>query len=87
MEPAYTTTMLVRYIDTALRRARYRHMEDDSFCATVPGLRGVVALGRTVEACRDQLAEVVEEWVLIRVARGLKVPPLGRVRVEIKQAS
>jgi hypothetical protein len=29
---------------------------------------------------------VVEEWVLVRVARGLSVPPLGRVRVRIKQA-
>ncbi len=84
---SYTARMLVRYIDTALRRARYRQMDDDSFCATVPGLRGVVAIGRTVEACRDQLAQVVEEWVLIRIARGLKVPPLGGARVEVKQAS
>ncbi len=32
----------------------------------------------TLEECRNQLAEVVEEWVLIRVAKGLAVPPLIR---------
>jgi diaminopimelate decarboxylase len=41
------------------------------------GLGGVIASGTNLEACRNQLAEVVEEWVLVRVARGLPVPRLG----------
>src|SRR5262249_3254807 len=49
------------------------------YCATVPGLRGVVATASTLESCRDQLAEVIEEWVLVRVARGLPVPSLAGV--------
>ena len=51
------------------------------------GLRGVIATGPTLEDCRDQLAEVVEEWILVRVARGLSVPRLGGVTVEVRQAS
>ena len=50
------------------------------------GLAGVVATGKTLEACRTQLQEVVEEWVLVRVAWGLRVPPLGGTRVEPKKA-
>ena len=57
------------------------------FCATVPGLRGVIATASSLEACRDELAEVVEEWVLVRVARGLRVPPLDGVAIEVKKAS
>jgi len=79
--------VLLRYIDQALRRARYRQLEDGSYCATVAGLRGVVAVAGSLEKCRDQLTEVVEEWVLVRVARGLRVPSLGGVRIEIRQAS
>jgi len=78
--------VITDYIDQALRRARYREVDAGLYCATVPGLRGVIATAPTVEACRDGLAEVVEEWVLVRVSRGLKVPPLGRARVEIKKA-
>jgi predicted RNase H-like HicB family nuclease len=79
--------VITRYIDQALRRARYRMVDGSVYCAVVPGLRGVIATGPTLEDCRDQLAEVVEEWVLVRVARGLAVPRLGGVTVEVRQAS
>jgi hypothetical protein len=29
----------------------------------------------------------IEAWLLVRVARGLRVPPLGRTTVEVKRAS
>ena len=79
--------MISTYIDEALHRAAYSVVDDGTFCATVGGLPGVIATGRTLEACRDQLAEVVEEWVLVRVSRRLSVPPLGTVRVQVKRAS
>lgn len=37
-------------------------------------LRREPQLGRGVEECRRELAEVVEEWVLVRVARVLMSP-------------
>lgn len=78
--------MITKYIDEALARARYERLEDGPLCATVPGLRGVMALGRNVKECRSRLAEVVEEWVLVRVARGLDVPKLGRISVRVRRA-
>ncbi len=78
--------MVSQYVDKALRRARYVQ-EDGTFIATVPGLRGVIATDSTLEACRDRLAEVIEEWILVRVARGLPIPVLGGVRVEVRKAS
>ena len=79
--------MIRRYVDEALRRARYDKLDDGTFCAEVPSLRGVLALGRTLEACREARGEVVEEWVLVRVAQGLSVPPLRNVTVRVKTAS
>lgn len=79
--------MITKYLAKALERARYELLEDGQFCATVPGLRGVIAVGRNVEECRRQLAEVVEEWVLVRVARGLGVPRLGGVSIKVRRAS
>ncbi len=78
--------MISSYVDKALERARYELLEDGSFCATVPGLRGVIATGRTLERCRQELAEVVEEWVLVRVARGIPVPTLAGVRIRVPKA-
>jgi predicted RNase H-like HicB family nuclease len=79
--------MITKYIDEALHRATYAVVDGEAFCATVAGLPGVIAMGRSLEMCRDQLAEVVEEWVLVRVSRGLSVPRLGSVRVQVKRAS
>ena len=79
--------MITNYIATALWRARYQTMDGGLVCATVPGLRGVIATATTVEGCRTELAEVIEAWLLVRVARGLRVPALGRATVHIKRAS
>jgi hypothetical protein len=47
----------------------------------------VLATGRTLETCREQLGDVVEEWVLVRVAQGLSVPTLRNGTVRVKKAS
>jgi predicted RNase H-like HicB family nuclease len=79
--------MITNYIAAALRRARYETVDGGLICATVPGLRGVIATAATVEGCRAQLAEVIEAWILVRVSRGLSVPAIGRTSVQVKQAS
>jgi predicted RNase H-like HicB family nuclease len=79
--------MISRYVDAALRRAHFVALAEGGYTATVTGLRGVIATGATLETCRDQLSEVVEEWVLVRVARGLDVPPLGGAKVQVRKAS
>jgi predicted RNase H-like HicB family nuclease len=79
--------MISKYIEQALSRARYQPVDSGGYCATVNGLRGVIAIGSTLERCRAELAEVVEEWVLVRVAHGLAVPKLGGVSIRVKRAS
>lgn len=79
--------MVTQYVAKALERARYQMLDDGTFGATVPGLRGVIGSGATLEACRRNLAEVIEEWILVRVARGLAIPALGRAVVRVPRAS
>ena len=79
--------MIIRYVEAALRRAKYDLIDRGEVCATVPGLPGVIASAGSVEACREQLAEVIEEWLLVRVARGQRIPPLGRERIVVRKAS
>ena len=78
--------MIRNYLDEALKRAKYTELEDGAYAAEVRGLKGIVATGRTLESCRAQLQEVVEEWILVRVARGLGIPALGGVRIRIRKA-
>ncbi len=78
--------MIRTYLDAALSRARYTQLEDGSYGAEVRGLRGVIATGSTLEACRNALGEVVEEWVLVRVSKGLDIPALGTAKIRIRKA-
>ena len=77
--------MIRQYVEEALRHAQYDKLEDGTFYGEIPRLRGVLAVGETLEECRNQLAEVVEEWVLVRVAKGLAIPPLGKIGVKVKK--
>ena len=78
--------MIRTYLDAALSRARYTQLEDGSYGAEVRGLRGVIATGSTLKACRNALGEVVEEWVLVRVSKGLDIPALGAAKIRIHLA-
>jgi predicted RNase H-like HicB family nuclease len=80
--------MLTEYIDRALRKAKYEKLDDDgTFVGEVPGLQGVLANAPTLEECRDQLAEVVEGWVLFRIANGMQIPAIDGVTVTVGRAS
>jgi len=64
--------MLLQYIQAALDRAHYEMIEDDEpFYGEVPELSGVWATGPTLEECRRNLADAIEDWLLFSVARGL----------------
>ncbi len=66
--------MFAEYIQAALRRAKYETLEDGTYMATVDGLRGVIAIGDTIEECREDLIEVIEGWIALRLKMDDTVP-------------
>ena len=77
--------MFSEYIEAALHKAVYELLEDGSYMAVVPGLRGVIATGKTVEDCRKDLIEVIEEWITIRLQRGLSIPTIDGQSIGVSQ--
>ena len=75
--------MIVEYIEAALARANYEIIRDEEpYYGAVTELKGVWATGKTLEECRKKLAEVVEGWIIIRLKKGLPIPPLGKYRIK-----
>ena len=66
--------MFSEYIQAALELAEYDTLEDGSYVATVEGLRGVIAIGDSIEECRRDLIEVIEGWIALRMRFGAKIP-------------
>jgi predicted RNase H-like HicB family nuclease len=77
--------MFSEYIGAALRRAKYESLENGSYMAAVDGLRGVIATGETIEKCREDLIEVMEEWIAIRLQRGFAIPALDGHTIGVSQ--
>ena len=78
--------MIREYIDEAMRHARYEIIKDDEpYYGEIDGLQGVWATGKTLEECRESLAEVLDGWILVRIARGLQTPPIGGVQLVVPQ--
>jgi predicted RNase H-like HicB family nuclease len=67
--------MLTRYIEAAMGKAKYEILEDDgTYYGQIPGFRGVWANARSLEACRAELQEVLEDWILVALRRGKDLP-------------
>jgi predicted RNase H-like HicB family nuclease len=66
--------MLTEYIRAALRQAKYEILEDGTFYGEIPDCQGVYAHAETLENCREQLREVLEDWIVLGLRLGHSFP-------------
>ena len=74
--------MLTKYIDAAMKRAQYELIEDQErpYFGTIPGFRIVWANAATLEACREELKAVLEDWILFKLWHNeTDFPVLGKL--------
>lgn len=80
--------MLTQYIKAAMRQAKYELLADDgTFYGEIPGFDGVYANAEALESCREELEEVLEEWILFRVSRNLTLPVVDGLSLTIKEVA
>ena len=78
--------MLTEYIRAAMKKARYEILPDDkTFYGEIPDFDGVYANADTLEACRDELEDVLEEWIFFRISRNLSLPVVDGIELSIKE--
>jgi predicted RNase H-like HicB family nuclease len=80
--------MIIEYLQAALRHARYEILpEDGTFYGEIPECPGVYANASSLEECREELREVLDEWVLFRVHRQLPLPTIDGIKLTIKEVA
>lgn len=62
--------MLTAYISAAMNRARYKIIDDGTYFGEVPGLQGLWSNAKTLESCRKELQEVLEDWLIVKLRDG-----------------
>jgi len=79
--------MLVEYIQGALEDAEYKRLENGTWFAEIPGFKGVWANGKTVEECRKELVEVLEEWLILKLRDADPIPLVKGYEISIKKVT
>jgi predicted RNase H-like HicB family nuclease len=80
--------MIQKYLQKAMETAHYELLEDnEGFYAEIPSAPGVWATGSTLEACRQELLEVLEEWVIVGIAMGHDLPEFEGVTIKVKSVA
>ena len=78
--------MLIAYINAAMARASYKTLEDGTYFGEIPGLQGVWANATTLEDCRQELQEVLEGWLILKIRDNDPIPAIGRTRIQLESA-
>lgn len=78
--------MLTHFLQKKLASARYEILEDNTYYGRIPSVRGVWANAKTLEACRAELSEVLEDWLLVQIRAGNTVAGMPLPRVPKKAA-
>jgi len=66
--------ILSDYIDKALAWAVYEKLEDGTYAGKIPECTGVIAFGKSLRECEEDLHSTLEDWVLVGLKQGHELP-------------
>jgi predicted RNase H-like HicB family nuclease len=80
--------MLTAYINAAMRIAHYELLDGgEGYIGKIPGLQGVWANSDTLEACRDELREVLEEWIILGLKMNHHIPVIDGIELNFERVA
>ena len=66
--------ILSEYVEKVMAQAVYDKLEDGTFAGKIPPCKGVIAFGRTLRECEDELHSTLEDWILVGLKLGHPLP-------------
>jgi len=66
--------MLTNYIRAAMISATYELLDDGTFYGEIPDCPGVWGNAETLEACREDLQDALEGWIILGLRLGHTLP-------------
>lgn len=68
--------MIISFIGKQLKKAQYKLLKDGTYFGEIPDFDGVWANAKTLEGCREELEEVLEDWLVLRIRQDDRIPGL-----------
>jgi len=73
--------VLTDYIEKGMTEAVYDKLEDGTFAGRIPPCPGVIAFGRTLKECEQELRSTFEEWILLGLKLKHPLPVLAGINL------
>jgi predicted RNase H-like HicB family nuclease len=71
--------ILSEYVEQVMGQAVYDKLEDDTFAGRIPPCKGVIAFGKTLRECEEELHSTLEDWILVGLKLGHPLPVIGGI--------
>lgn len=78
--------MLIKYILNAMEHAHYKLLPDGEYYGCIPICKGVWASSENLEDCRNELQEVLEEWIILKLKDNEDLPAINGICIKTKVA-
>lgn len=72
---------LTEYIESVMASAVYEKLEDGTYAGRIPKCKGVIAFGKTLKQCDDELRSTLEDWILVGLKLGHKLPVINGINL------
>ena len=76
--------ILSDYVNNVLAQAFYDKLEDGSFVGKIPLCKGVIAFGKTLRECEEELRSVLEDWIFVGIKLGHPLPIIEGINLNIE---
>ena len=70
-----------------MKRAQYEILEDRTFYGSLPGFAGVWANESTLDECRQELQDALEDWILLGVSLNHELPVVDGLELNYRQVA
>ena len=64
-----------------MRHAKYELLENGQYFGSIPQCRGCWAEGENLEDCRSELQSTLEDWLLLGLQLGHKLPAIDGINL------
>ncbi|MBF0609053.1 MAG: type II toxin-antitoxin system HicB family antitoxin [Magnetococcales bacterium] len=79
--------MMAEYIHEAIKKATYKDLDNGMLFAEIPGFTGVWVTGTSVEECRDELIDVLGEWLILKIRDNDSLPVVNDIDICITEVT
>lgn len=79
--------MLTDYINAVMRKAKYEILEEDkTFYGEIPCFDGLFANESSLEGCRAELENTLEDWLLLSISKNLPLPVIDGIELKVHES-